>query len=179
MFLCRPHAYVLQYKLIILVYCTRRHTRWAGVPTGCTRAAHLLHLPAAACPCCSPARLPGPPLCCRVLGTGHYGVTYLCASLKTGAHVAIKALDKLHPEYERDLAIEEILILAAVSDHPNVVDMHEVWEDASYIYIVMVGARLALACAPSLMSAVLDAGACVRIAEPAQHAAQRWPAGAA
>ncbi|KAL4443603.1 hypothetical protein ABPG75_011340 [Micractinium tetrahymenae] len=73
----------------------------------------------------------------RVLGTGHYGVTYLCTSLRTGQHVAIKALDKLHPEYERDLAIEEILILAAVSDHPNVVDMHEVWEDASYLYIVM------------------------------------------
>ncbi|PSC72461.1 calcium-dependent kinase 1 [Micractinium conductrix] len=73
----------------------------------------------------------------RVLGTGHYGVTYLCSSLKSGELVAIKALDKLHPEYERDLACEEILILAAVSDHPNVVDMHEVWEDASYLYIVM------------------------------------------
>ena len=74
-----------------------------------------------------------PPLSCTppaparsVLGTGHYGVTYLCSSLKSGELVAIKALDKLHPEYERDLACEEILILAAVSDHPNVVDMHEV-----------------------------------------------------
>lgn len=84
--------------------------------------------------------------CRRVLGTGHYGVTYLCASLKTGAHVAVKALDKLHPEYERDLAIEEILILAAVCDHPNVVAMHEVWEDASYLYIIMVGAQPAFQC---------------------------------
>lgn len=32
-----------------------------------------------------------------------------------------------------------------VSDHPNVVDLHEVWEDASYIFIVMVGAPFVLA----------------------------------
>ena len=52
-----------------------------------------------------------------MLGTGHYGVTYLCSSLDTGELVAIKALDKLHPEYEREVAIEEIRILAAVSAH--------------------------------------------------------------
>lgn len=55
------------------------------------------------------------PLRRRVLGTGHYGVTYLCSSLLTGELVAIKALDKLHPEYQREAAIEEIRILAAVS----------------------------------------------------------------
>ena len=72
-------------------------------------------------------------------GAGHYGVTYLCSSLASADLVAIKALDKTHPEYERDLAVEEILVLAAVCDHPNVVAMHEAWEDAEYIYIVMVG----------------------------------------
>ncbi len=41
-------------------------------------------------------------------------MTYLCSCLKTGQLVAVKALDKLHPEYERDAAIEEIRILAAV-----------------------------------------------------------------
>ena len=32
--------------------------------------------------------------------------------------------------------------LLQVSDHPNVVDLHEIWEDSSYIFIVMVGASL-------------------------------------
>lgn len=41
-------------------------------------------------------------------------MTYLCSCLQTGQLVAVKALDKLHPEYERDAAIEEIRILAAV-----------------------------------------------------------------
>lgn len=41
-------------------------------------------------------------------------MTYLCSCLKTGQLVAVKALDKLHPEYERDAAVEEIRILAAV-----------------------------------------------------------------
>ncbi|EFN57977.1 hypothetical protein CHLNCDRAFT_20239 [Chlorella variabilis] len=103
--------------------CVERALRVAPFPPQC---------PSVSCPPAGPS-----PACCRVLGTGHYGVTYLCSSLKTGQLVAIKALDKLHPEYERDTAIEEILILAAVSDHPNVVDMYEVWEDASYLFIVM------------------------------------------
>ena len=80
--------------------CVERALRVAPFPPQC---------PSVSCPPAGPS-----PACCRVLGTGHYGVTYLCSSLKTGQLVAIKALDKLHPEYERDTAIEEILILAAV-----------------------------------------------------------------
>ena len=76
-------------------------------------------------PLLPPPVLPKPALCARaadaplchvrrVLGTGHYGVTYLCSSLATGQHVAVKALDKLHPEYERAAAVAEIRILAMV-----------------------------------------------------------------
>lgn len=41
------------------------------------------------------------------------------------------------------LALADALLSAPacwlqVSDHPNVVNMYEVWEDASYIFIVMV-----------------------------------------
>ena len=34
--------------------------------------------------------------------------------------VAIKALDKHHPEFDRSLAMEELRILAAISDHPYI-----------------------------------------------------------
>ncbi|GAB4819739.1 hypothetical protein N2152v2_006785 [Parachlorella kessleri] len=73
----------------------------------------------------------------RVLGTGHYGTTFLCSNLQTGELVAIKALDKHHPEYERELAVQEITILAAVCNQPNIVTLYEVWEDGNYLYLVM------------------------------------------
>ncbi|KAL6781282.1 hypothetical protein ACKKBG_A10510 [Auxenochlorella protothecoides x Auxenochlorella symbiontica] len=72
----------------------------------------------------------------RVLGTGHFAAVYLCSHLGTGELVAIKALDKHHPEFERHTALEEVRVLAAVQDHHNVVTLYEVWEDASYIFLV-------------------------------------------
>ena len=64
-----------------------------------------------------------------------------------------------HPEYERDLAVQEIMVLAAVCDHPNVVDLLEVWEDAEYVYIVMVGELLGVRARVLLRVDVLGAGA--------------------
>lgn len=125
------------------------------------------------------------------------------AGVQTGELVAVKALDKHHPEYTRELAIQvggpcerrdtvplnggrfarwraqqlrhterrwwrcgrgrlvlhwvchrgarlatgalflilsqEITILAAVCDLPNIVTLYEIWEDGNYLYLVMVG----------------------------------------
>ena len=48
------------------------------------------------------------------------GTTFLCTSNAMEELVAIKALDKHHPEFDRSLAMEELRILAAISDHPYI-----------------------------------------------------------
>lgn len=73
----------------------------------------------------------------RVVGQGHYGTTFLCTHLETGEQVAIKALDKHHPEFDRALAVDELRILAAISDHPNVATLIEAWEDGNFVFLVL------------------------------------------
>ena len=51
------------------------------------------------------------------------GTTFLCVDLATGEQVAIKALDKHHPEFDMGLALDELAILATISDHPNVASL--------------------------------------------------------
>jgi hypothetical protein len=107
-------------------------------PLSRLRVSH--HSPPRAARCAPPAQDPHVKYkFLRVLGTGHYGTTFLCSNLASGELVAIKALDKHHPEYERPLALQEITILAAVCEQPNIVMLYEVWEDGNYLYLVMVG----------------------------------------
>lgn len=71
-----------------------------------------------------------------VLGTGYYGVVYSATHLQTGEIYAIKSLDKSHPEYSFADVCNEVQILAAVCDHPNIASLYEVYEDAEHLYLV-------------------------------------------
>lgn len=72
----------------------------------------------------------------NVLGTGHYGVVYSATHLQTGEIYAIKSLDKSHPEYSFEDVCNEVQILAAVCDHPNIASLYEVYEDTEHIFLV-------------------------------------------
>jgi len=72
----------------------------------------------------------------NVLGTGYYGVVYSATHLQTGEIYAIKCLDKSHPEYSFVDVCNEVQILAAVCDHPNIASLYAVYENTEHIYLV-------------------------------------------
>jgi len=72
----------------------------------------------------------------RLVGRGHYGTVHL-VSLKSYPKetYAIKAISKKKVRSFREMAGREISILQGL-DHPNVLKLIEVHEDARYIYLV-------------------------------------------
>jgi calcium-dependent protein kinase len=71
-----------------------------------------------------------------VLGTGHFAATYAATHNQNGQVFAVKSLDKSHPEYSFEDVCNEVEILAAVCDHPNIASLYEVYEDAEHIFLV-------------------------------------------
>ncbi|XP_044470059.1 calcium-dependent protein kinase 28-like isoform X2 [Mangifera indica] len=75
----------------------------------------------------------------KLLGHGQFGYTYVAADKTSGDRVAVKKIDKnkmLLPIAVEDVK-REVKILQALAGHENVVQFHNVFEDDSYVYIVM------------------------------------------
>ena len=72
----------------------------------------------------------------KVIGRGHYGTVRL-ASLKSrpDALVAVKTMMKKKATTTEDILNREIRILFAL-DHPNIIRLHEVFEDSKYVHLV-------------------------------------------
>lgn len=77
----------------------------------------------------------------RHLGTGAYGVVNLVIERTSGRDYACKVLPKqrgrLTPEKLARKILTEVELLSRVQESANVVRLHEVYEDAQHVYIVM------------------------------------------
>ncbi|GFY80436.1 calcium-dependent protein kinase 28 [Actinidia rufa] len=75
----------------------------------------------------------------KLLGHGQFGYTYVAIDRASGDRVAVKRIDK--NKMVLPIAVEdvkrEVKILQALTGHENVVQFHNAFEDASYVYIVM------------------------------------------
>ncbi|GMH66284.1 hypothetical protein TrST_g8833 [Triparma strigata] len=70
----------------------------------------------------------------KELGHGHYGVVRKCQERTTGEWFAIKSIRKKKVG-KLDVLKREIDILKEV-DHPNIIKLHEVYEDEKYLHLV-------------------------------------------
>lgn len=80
----------------------------------------------------------------KVLGSGAYGVVYKAIDIKSSStssapsQFAIKVLNKAAMNKRTRFNVRrEIALHRVMSDHPNVVNMHEAFEDRDYVYIVL------------------------------------------
>ena len=76
---------------------------------------------------------------CNELGSGYYGDVYLGEHTETGTPVAIKRVRK-RVSRKMKLRIQneiDCLNITKRAPHPNIVKMHEVYEDYHHIWIVM------------------------------------------
>lgn len=74
-----------------------------------------------------------------VLGKGSFGVTYKVQHTSTGAVYACKIISKTKmrlPEEIEDIR-REVRILNLMKGHPNVVQLHDVYEDINSVYLIM------------------------------------------
>ncbi|KAI1294727.1 Ribosomal protein S6 kinase alpha-3 [Halotydeus destructor] len=69
---------------------------------------------------------------CEDLGTGSFSVCKRCVHKNSGREFAVKIIDKK----KRDCA-EEVEVMARFSQHPNIVTLHDVYEDDSHVYLFM------------------------------------------
>ncbi|XP_035783748.1 ribosomal protein S6 kinase 2 beta-like isoform X2 [Anopheles albimanus] len=66
------------------------------------------------------------------LGRGTFSVCRMCEHRTTKKHYAVKIIDKSYHDCR-----EEVEILLRYGNHPNIVTLYGVHEDASYVYLVM------------------------------------------
>jgi len=74
------------------------------------------------------------------LGRGHYGVVFKGRSRATGKQVAIKRINKRSTEKKQMQMIErEVQCMQALNEspHPNIVRMHDLYEDSKFFWLVM------------------------------------------
>lgn len=75
----------------------------------------------------------------KLLGHGQFGYTYVATDKMNGDRVAVKRIEKnkmILPVAVEDVK-REVKILEALAGHENVVHFYNVFEDSSYVYIVM------------------------------------------
>jgi calcium/calmodulin-dependent protein kinase I len=71
------------------------------------------------------------------LGAGSFAVVRSGVNKVTGEEVAIKIIDRKEMQEDDEVALRtEVEILSGL-DHPNVVKMHEVFDEEDYLYIVL------------------------------------------
>jgi calcium-dependent protein kinase len=72
----------------------------------------------------------------KVLGTGTYGEVRLCKHLKSGEPRAVKIVKKDKFNSDEIQQIMEEVVIHKKLDHPNIVKIHEYFEDQNNFYIV-------------------------------------------
>ncbi|KAI0515826.1 hypothetical protein KFK09_008494 [Dendrobium nobile] len=72
------------------------------------------------------------------LGRGQVGAVYKCVSISTGKDFAVKIIDKFSGCFDRGLVYSEIkLTLLAASENSRSVQIHQVYEDITAVYLIM------------------------------------------
>ncbi|XP_060180397.1 phosphoenolpyruvate carboxylase kinase 1-like isoform X2 [Lycium barbarum] len=77
---------------------------------------------------------------CEELGKGRFGVVFKCYSPKTGEKFAVKSINKLviaDDSIDRQCIYNEAKIMQLVSPNPHIVRIEDVYEDDTYLDIVM------------------------------------------
>ncbi|KAG5549770.1 hypothetical protein RHGRI_014918 [Rhododendron griersonianum] len=76
---------------------------------------------------------------CEELGRGRFGIVYRCLSTASGSPFACKSIDKRllsDDPTDRDCLDKEPKILTLLSGHPNVLQIHKVYDDEDYLHII-------------------------------------------
>ncbi|WOL00401.1 calcium-dependent protein kinase 29-like [Canna indica] len=73
------------------------------------------------------------------LGRGEFGVTVRCTEVATGAMFACKSISKhrLRSSVDVEDVRREVEIMRGMPEHPNVVRLHDVFEDNGAVHLVM------------------------------------------
>ncbi|KAJ7537349.1 hypothetical protein O6H91_11G002900 [Diphasiastrum complanatum] len=76
---------------------------------------------------------------CQELGRGQFGVIRLCKSKQTGEQFACKSIAKsrLCSQKDLDAVRREIQIMKQLQGHPKIVELKAVYEDRTWIHLVM------------------------------------------
>ncbi|XP_036595374.1 serine/threonine-protein kinase DCLK3 [Trichosurus vulpecula] len=72
----------------------------------------------------------------KVIGDGNFAVVKECRHLHSQRDYAMKIIDKSKLKGKEDIVDSEILIIRNLS-HPNIVKLHEVYETATEIYLIL------------------------------------------
>ena len=71
----------------------------------------------------------------KELGQGSYGHVYRCQNKETGNVYACKKMSKKKIKNKEQFKTEIDLLRA--TDHPNIIKLYDIFEDNSYIYLIM------------------------------------------
>ncbi|KAF8401874.1 hypothetical protein HHK36_012823 [Tetracentron sinense] len=76
---------------------------------------------------------------CEEIGRGRFGTVFRCFSPESGEFFACKSIDKrlLLDSIDRECLDKEAKIMQLVSGNPNVIQIIDVYEDDSYLHMVM------------------------------------------
>lgn len=69
--------------------------------------------------------------------SGSYGDVFKATKISDGSKHAIKRINKKNKYYDKIQIDKEIKIMEAVSCHPHIVKLGEVFEETNYLYLVM------------------------------------------
>eukprot|EP01015_Nassula_variabilis_P017500 TRINITY_DN2767_c0_g1_i1.p1 TRINITY_DN2767_c0_g1~~TRINITY_DN2767_c0_g1_i1.p1 ORF type:complete len:309 (-),score=61.44 TRINITY_DN2767_c0_g1_i1:18-944(-) len=73
----------------------------------------------------------------KVIGEGSFAIVRKGIKKSTGEEVAIKIFDKSNLESDDQLALQSEVEILSQIDHPNIVKLHEVYDDKTKFYMVM------------------------------------------
>ncbi|XWS53822.1 hypothetical protein CRYUN_Cryun10bG0033100 [Craigia yunnanensis] len=75
------------------------------------------------------------------IGRGRFGVVFRCVSLSSGESFAVKSIDKgkisAGDSLDSQCLFNEPKILTLVSPHPNIIHLHNLYEDDSHLHMVL------------------------------------------
>ncbi|KAH7865295.1 hypothetical protein Vadar_004820 [Vaccinium darrowii] len=76
---------------------------------------------------------------CEELGRGRFGVVYRCFSAASDSSFACKSIDKRllsDDPTDRDCLDKEPKILTLLTGHPNILQIHKIYDDENYLHII-------------------------------------------
>ncbi|GMI69923.1 phosphoenolpyruvate carboxylase kinase 1, PHOSPHOENOLPYRUVATE CARBOXYLASE KINASE 1 [Hibiscus trionum] len=78
---------------------------------------------------------------CEEIGQGRFGIIFRCVSLISGDSFAVKSIDKRRisagDSLDSQCLYNEPKILTLVSLHPNIIHLHDLYEDDSHLHMVL------------------------------------------
>ncbi|GLU08170.1 hypothetical protein SLE2022_250940 [Rubroshorea leprosula] len=77
---------------------------------------------------------------CEEIGRGRFGVVYRCVSPLSGESFAVKSIEKggvAGDSLDSQCLFNEPKILSLVAPHPNVIQLHHLYEDDSHLHMVL------------------------------------------